>query len=216
MRLATDIGRQQGIRLALAFSRSVDAIHPPVLEDLGFGADPVSMRGFRHDLISVPSRALPPELTLRPVRVPDELDMLCEHSARAFDDPGTQGQPLYRSYFEYEATRPDYSPEQLSIAEASGEPIAHLFLTHDHGDKRETLQLSEIGVRPEFRGRGIGSALVSHALSWARRHGAQALLTSCQSTNPAATAYWRLGFRPDPLRSYRYYTRPLDIADAGS
>ena len=61
--------------------------------------------------------------------------------------------------------------------------------------------LSNVGVYPEFQGRGIGSLLISHAERQAAREGAQAIVLDVETDNEgAASLYERLGFRSDGKR----------------
>src|SRR5206468_1358207 len=55
--------------------------------------------------------------------------------------------------------------------------------------------LQRLAVDPDHHHRGIGSALVSDSLWWARRRGASVVLVNTQETNVAAQALYRhLGF----------------------
>ena len=51
-----------------------------------------------------------------------------------------------------------------------------------------------IGVRPEWRGRGIGTALLGALIERARREGVRALSLSVEPDNPARRLYERHGF----------------------
>ena len=59
-----------------------------------------------------------------------------------------------------------------------------------------TAYLQRLAVRPEWQGQGIGNDLVTSALLWARRQGAQAMLVNTQLDNPARNLYRARGFRP--------------------
>ena len=52
-----------------------------------------------------------------------------------------------------------------------------------------------IGVVGEFRGRGVGSLLISALAQRARAHDERALSLSVEPDNPARTLYERFGFR---------------------
>jgi ribosomal protein S18 acetylase RimI-like enzyme len=61
--------------------------------------------------------------------------------------------------------------------------------------------LSNVGVYPEFQGRGIGSLLIGHAERQAAREGAQAIVLDVETDNEGAVSlYERLGFRSDGRR----------------
>ena len=209
LELAEEVGARYGIRRALVYLRGVDTIHPPIIRDMGFAPCSTSMIGFRHDLSSVPLRSLPPDIEMRTGRLPQDLDVVAELSERAFDNTEVQGQPSHRQRFELEMMKPGFDAEQLLIAEAGGEPVAYAFVEQAASEDDTVYELSEIGVAPELRGRGIGGALVSRVLNWIRARGARTALVAAFNTNPAATLYWRMGFRPDPLRSFCFFTRPV-------
>lgn len=207
--LARQLGQDAGIEQAVVFSRSVDTIHPPILAALGFQSHPLSLLGFSHNLTPVPDRPLAPGFHLRSARLPDDLELIESLAGRIFTEPTTHGRPLHRSYYEFEMTLSGFLPDQLMIVEAGSDPVGYVFLTRQCGTDGDCLMLSELGVLPALRRRGIGSALICHTLRWARLHGSGQLLTACLNQNPVAALYWRLGFRPDPLRTYIYYTRCL-------
>jgi GNAT superfamily N-acetyltransferase len=52
-----------------------------------------------------------------------------------------------------------------------------------------------IGVAPEHRGRGIGTALLEALIELARAHGFARLSLSVEPANPALRLYERVGFR---------------------
>jgi GNAT superfamily N-acetyltransferase len=57
--------------------------------------------------------------------------------------------------------------------------------------------LESMRVRPEARGRGVGSRLVGEFLAWARRHGAaRASVTAFAANGGAQRFYARHGFAP--------------------
>ena len=59
--------------------------------------------------------------------------------------------------------------------------------------------LQRLAVHPDHQHRGIGSALVTDALWWAKRRGAEAVLVNTQESNHVALAlYERLGFDFEP------------------
>ncbi|WP_213455338.1 GNAT family N-acetyltransferase [Rhizomonospora bruguierae] len=54
----------------------------------------------------------------------------------------------------------------------------------------------QVGVRPDWRGRGLGAALVVEALTRMRAAGAREALLDVNVNNPAGALYRRLGFTP--------------------
>lgn len=80
---------------------------------------------------------------------------------------------------------------------------------------RETageLHINNVAVRPEFRRRGIGEALLSRVIEEARRRNAKAAFLEVRSANRAAQAlYEKSGFRAIARRA-NYYSEPLEDA----
>ena len=80
---------------------------------------------------------------------------------------------------------------------------------------RETageLHINNVAVRPEFRRRGIGEALLNRVIEEARRRKANAAFLEVRSANQAAQAlYEKCGFRAIARRA-NYYSEPLEDA----
>lgn len=72
-----------------------------------------------------------------------------------------------------------------------------LFTERSHGYGFVDPETPELGVavRSDFRGRGIGSALVAAALAQAALDGFDRISLSVEPDNPASRLYQRLGFR---------------------
>ena len=91
--------------------------------------------------------------------------------------------------------------EGLVAEEATGEPLGaawyRLFPEQAHGFGFVDARTPEmtIAVRREFRGRGIGSALLEDLIARARKRGFPALSLSVEPENPALQAYEGAGFR---------------------
>jgi ribosomal-protein-alanine N-acetyltransferase len=67
-------------------------------------------------------------------------------------------------------------------------------------------------VRPQFRGRGIGTALLHHVLAEARQLGARRATLEVRASNEAARRlYERLGFYVAAVRR-NYYSHPVEDA----
>jgi [ribosomal protein S18]-alanine N-acetyltransferase len=84
----------------------------------------------------------------------------------------------------------------LVIAYVEGEPAGFVSGTElTHPDQaRPELFLNELGVDPEFQGRGIGTALVAKLWEIAQSRGCRGMWVLTDDANPAAlTAYARAG-----------------------
>jgi GNAT superfamily N-acetyltransferase len=78
------------------------------------------------------------------------------------------------------------------VVDCDGEPVGRLYLD----SSTEQWQIIDIGLLPERRGRGTGSALLSAIQREAARAGATAVLLSVEQHNARAQALYRnLGFR---------------------
>jgi len=76
----------------------------------------------------------------------------------------------------------------------------------------DELQINNVAVRPELRGRGYGRALVEHALGHAQAAGARAAFLEVRRSNIAARRlYATLGFVQAGERP-RYYSTPEEDA----
>jgi ribosomal-protein-alanine N-acetyltransferase len=77
---------------------------------------------------------------------------------------------------------------------------------------REDVQVNNIAVHPEFRGKGIGEALMRHVIDKVRKNGATFMTLEVRLSNAAAvTLYKKLGF--DILGTRKnYYTNPDEDA----
>lgn len=77
---------------------------------------------------------------------------------------------------------------------------------------REDVQVNNVAVHPDFRGRGIGEALVRHVIEKVRANGATFITLEVRSSNAAAVALYRsLAFEVLGTRK-NYYTNPDEDA----
>jgi ribosomal-protein-alanine N-acetyltransferase len=76
----------------------------------------------------------------------------------------------------------------------------------------DEIHINNVALRPPFRGRGIGSALLRHVVAEARRLGARRATLEVRASNVAARRlYERLGFYVAATRR-NYYTNPVEDA----
>lgn len=77
-------------------------------------------------------------------------------------------------------------------------------LSLEGSDRRRSAHLVSLGmlVGPGWRGRGVGTCLVAHALTWARSHPVIERVALCvYATNPAGLALYRkMGFEAEGRR----------------
>jgi [ribosomal protein S18]-alanine N-acetyltransferase len=76
----------------------------------------------------------------------------------------------------------------------------------------DEIHINNVAVRPQFRGRGIGTALLHHVLGEGRRLGARRATLEVRASNEAACRlYQHLGFYVAATRR-NYYTNPVEDA----
>jgi ribosomal protein S18 acetylase RimI-like enzyme len=87
--------------------------------------------------------------------------------------------------------RANYPGATLDVVEVDGRPAGRLYVYRGRGD----IRIMDIVLAPEFRGRGIGTALLDDLIAEAEASGRK-LSIHVEMNNPARTLYDRLGFRP--------------------
>lgn len=100
----------------------------------------------------------------------------------------------------------NYDTRQFAVIELDGEPVGRLFVER----RRDELRIVDIALLPDWRGRGIGSALLAGVFAQADRDGLPVRI-HVEAENPAQRLYQRLGFRfagTDAGPVYRLMERP--------
>ena len=86
--------------------------------------------------------------------------------------------------------RGQFKRASFLVVELEGEPIGRLYT-----DRREDeIRILDIALLPEYRGRGLGSALMQEILAEAAE-ASKAVRIHVERFNPALRLYERLGFR---------------------
>jgi GNAT superfamily N-acetyltransferase len=90
--------------------------------------------------------------------------------------------------------------DTLWVAERDGELLGHVYLYPagtELGEPADAVMLSTAAVLPGARGGGIGVALATRAIAWAREAGYGAVVADWRVTNLGASRFWPArGFRP--------------------
>lgn len=91
------------------------------------------------------------------------------------------------------------------IAEVEGTPSGLVWAKADANDSG-TVNIFQMWVAPQARGRGVGDALLQAAIHWAKQYGARfAKLGATCGDNPAVRLYQRTGFvefgATEPIRA---------------
>lgn len=139
--------------------------------------------------------------TIEPLVGEEDLNGVLEVESESFINPWTRG--MYDS----ELKNPDVC--HIYVARVSGCQVAGFcafWLVLDQ------MHINNVAVRPFYRGRGLGSALISHSLTEAFRFGAQfSILEVRRSNAEAKKLYERFGFEVVGTRS-AYYKNPIEDA----
>jgi len=103
-----------------------------------------------------------------------------------------------------------YAGASFDVIELEGQPIGRLYVAR----WPEEIRVVDIGLLPEYRGRGIGSALLQRVLTDADAIG-KPVTIHVEQFNPALRLYERLGFRKaGEVGAYWLMKRP--VMEAGS
>ena len=94
---------------------------------------------------------------------------------------------------QFEAQRKFYENEypgaEFQIILVAGRPAGRLYVHR----REQDIRIMDLALLPEFRGRGIGTALLQEILAEGRRT-ARSVTIHVESFNPAQRLYARLGF----------------------
>jgi GNAT superfamily N-acetyltransferase len=83
--------------------------------------------------------------------------------------------------------------------------FVHLTTAEDYYSASLTAHIADVVVTPEASGRGVGSALIAHAETWARERGFSMLTLNVFCANRRARdVYARLGFQEEWIRCIRH------------
>jgi ribosomal-protein-alanine acetyltransferase len=141
------------------------------------------------------------EWIIEPLRDAADLDGVLDVAVLSFTRPWT------RAMYESEFLNRDTS--RMFVLRTAGRPVAGYCAAWFILDE---IHINNIAVRPELRGQGLGSALLTHVLEEGRAVGAsRATLEVRRSNDDARRLYERFGFRVAGVRR-DYYTDPTEDA----
>jgi L-phenylalanine/L-methionine N-acetyltransferase len=102
-------------------------------------------------------------------------------------------------YYRRHYFRRSWTNEQASLVAVHGERvIGHLNVAREEGPMTGHVASLGMAVAPDWRGKGVGSALLAEAIRWAKEMGVEKLALSVYPHNEAALAlYRRYGFREE-------------------
>jgi GNAT superfamily N-acetyltransferase len=74
-----------------------------------------------------------------------------------------------------------------------------------------TAQIKSAYARPEVRGKGVGAALLQHAIEWSQQQGYDRIFVEHETANIYGGNFWGTYFSPYLYASMRYTDTTLDI-----
>lgn len=132
---------------------------------------------------------------------PDDLDAVLAIEQASFNNPTT------REWYEGELKRPEVC--FIYVLRTGELPVAGFCAFWLVADQAH---INNLAVRPELRGRGLGTHLLESILSEARHLGATSLTLEVRRSNvPARRLYAKAGFHEAAVRQ-NYYTQPVEDA----
>ena len=186
-----------------------DEAAPAVLRNSGF----TEARHFLRMVLDLPSPVsdTPAPAGLRPYRPGDDDDELYAASTAAFVDHwGSESVDADR-WWRDERDSPDsgYDPTLWAVVEVDDGIAGHAIGRVKERGGRSEGYISELGVRPEWRGRGIAQGLLRHLFAEFSRRGLDraALDVDAENTTSAVRLYRSVGMVSEP--SFTAWSAPL-------
>jgi ribosomal-protein-alanine N-acetyltransferase len=116
--------------------------------------------------------------------------------------------PWSESTFRGEIQNPSISFPLVVLHRPENKVVGYIIYWHIKDD----VQVNNIAVHPEFRGKGIGTALMKHVMEKVRRAGVTFVNLEVRTSNTSAQSlYTKLGFEVLGVRK-GYYMNPKEDA----
>jgi ribosomal protein S18 acetylase RimI-like enzyme len=94
------------------------------------------------------------------------------------------------------------------VAEADGRVVGYAGALMNRGARAQVGTVSYNAVHPDFRGKGIGRALIIHVIEYLKNNGARVLdVMTLDSDEPVIRLYEKLGFKK--LTNFIYFTKDV-------
>jgi ribosomal protein S18 acetylase RimI-like enzyme len=145
-----------------------------------------------------------PEVTIRPARPGDTVSFLSMWTAVVAEQRFVRTERVTRSarYYRRHYFRRSWTDEEAAVVAVlpdDGERvIGHLHASREENPVNRHVASLGMAVARQWRGRGVGSALLVEAIRWASEMGVEKLALSVYPDNAAARALYRkFGFREE-------------------
>jgi GNAT superfamily N-acetyltransferase len=190
-----------------------DTLLPEALYQLGFGAilaerlrdcSPVAER---HDLA---------------IRVEQDVSKLIrlqtEHNCYYPHSPIFISKPTDTQDVQAELEAHAQQGDVFFVYDEQAEPCAYMIVGESTIDgegfllaQTNTAQIKSAYARPEVRGKGVGTALLQHAIAWSQQQGYARVFVEHETANVSGGNFWRTYFTPYLYASMRYIDTTLHI-----
>ncbi|MDP9239846.1 MAG: GNAT family N-acetyltransferase [Actinomycetota bacterium] len=151
---------------------------------------------------AVPDSPPPAGVSLEPYRPSNDDDALFDTFRESFAEHWGQEQPDEQGWWwdEREAPNANYDPTLWTMARAGGEIVGFVLARTRERQGRLEGYVSQIGVRPAWRSRRLGQALLGHALQALHGRGlaAASLDVDADNVTDALRLYRRVGMTAEP------------------
>ena len=152
-----------------------------------------------------PSPSLPNGFSIRPFQIGRDEAMLTQLQNSAFGDnwgfsPNTVDQISARVRLDR------VTPEGILFITDNGKPAAYNWTMISANESKATGFISMTGVHPDYRGKGLGRAIVAAGMQYLKAQGVDSIELEVDSENvPARELYLKLGFKK--MRESLWYER---------
>ena len=178
-----------------------------LFEDHGF-VGLVTQCQMRFDLSNpIPSRSLPAGVTLEPY-LHERNEQVRQVFNRAFIGHwiGELSPEKWKDRF---ISTPQFRPELTTLAAVDNQLVG-FYLSEVFDDNPNTAWLEIVGVLPEWRGKGLGTALTTHAINTYKKAGFESCCLSVDEENitKAKQIYVNIGFVQE--KATRYFVKKVE------
>lgn len=148
---------------------------------------------------------LPEGVTIRASRTGDDDVAIHDVLMRSFEGSFGWSFVPFERFWAGARADPDFTPDWVLVAELRGEVVGVSW----QWNQDPIGWVGELGVRPELQGRGIGRALLRHAIADLARRGFSIAQLNVDSQNEfgAVDLYRSVGMEID--HEYRHYEKPI-------